>query len=287
MNRISLKAHGKINLTFDILNRRDDGYHEISSVMQSIALADQLVLEKSSEGITLHTDMKYAKNNQNLAYQAAELFFLATAVKGGVRIRLIKHLPISAGLGGGSADAAAVLFGLNQLYKTQLELEELQKLGEKLGADVPFCLQGGTLLATGIGTDLEVLPVIPKYHLVLVKPKQSLSTRLVYQAVRPQMYGDNYTTKLVSALRQDDDLTGYFGNGLEQLSVKFVPEITLWKKRMIQAQAGAALMSGSGPTIIGVFNSQDLALKFMEKWRQKCWMAISQPCSTGITVEKE
>lgn len=287
MDAVVIDAHGKINLTLDVLQRRPDGYHDIKSVMQSIGLADRLVL-KQGEGISLETNIPITTTRDNLAWKAADLFINTMDIKEGVDIKLTKNLPLSAGLAGGSADAAGVLWGLNILYQTNLSLEELQKMGKVLGADVPFCLQGGTLLAEGIGERLTQLPAIPQYFIVLVKPNKSVSTKKVYQGLQKDMFGEGYTTAFVERLLLEQDVASYCGNVLQQVTSTFVAEVGIWQERMLQAGAKAGLMSGSGPTVFGLFAKEADARMFCEEWEhQGRWMAWTTPARAGISQLKE
>ncbi|HHX01299.1 MAG TPA: 4-(cytidine 5'-diphospho)-2-C-methyl-D-erythritol kinase [Firmicutes bacterium] len=287
MRSIVVKAHGKINLSLDVIGRYSNGYHQIRSVMQSISLADKLTVVRTDTGLDLQTSINMAPTHENLAYQAAELFFKAAQLRWGAKILLEKNLPIAAGLAGGSADAAAVLWALNQLYQAPFSLPELKKLAVQLGADVAFCLQGGTLLAEGIGDQLTELPPIGHFEFVLVKPNPAISTRAVYQALNPSTFGDRYTSRLVQALQEGQDITCCFGNALESISTELVPEIGLWRERLVQAGAKASFMSGSGPTVVGVFTSSKLAEGFVQLWQGQCWMTITQPWTVGISVVKE
>jgi len=286
MDTIVVKAHGKINLSLDVLGRRVDGYHELRSVMQSIALADTIVISKADQ-ISVATNIDFVLPQENLAYKAALLFLQASHIHTGVHIHVEKHLPIAAGLAGGSADAAAVLWALNQLFATDYTVAQLQKMGKQLGADVPFCLQGGTLLAEGIGDRLTQLPEVNLKNIVLIKPQPSLSTKHVYAAVQPSMYGERYTAKLVQALTQGQDITAYFGNALEAVSVSLLPEIAVWCQRLLDNQAQTAFMSGSGPTVVGIFKTREQAEEFVQKWQHACWMTITETWPTGITLVKE
>jgi len=287
MRSIVVKAHGKINLSLDVLGRFSNGYHQIRSVMQSIELADVLKIERTDSGLDLQTDVSSIPTRENLAYRAAELFFQAAGLPGGARIFLAKHLPIAAGLAGGSADAAAVLCSLNQLYQAPFRMAELKRLAVKLGADVAFCLQGGTRLAEGIGEQLTELPPIGPFTFVLVKPPPSISTKDIYAALDPSAYGDRYTGRLVAALQRGETITCCFGNVMEPISTALVPEISLWRERLVQAGAEASFMSGSGPTVVGVFSSRQPADAFVQRWQGQCWMAVTQPWPVGISVVKE
>lgn len=287
MNAIAIESHGKVNLTLDVLKRRDDGFHEIRSVMQSITLADHLVIAKCDSGINLSTNYQFVAQEENLAWKAAFLFLEVLELDQGVIIKLTKKLPIAAGLGGGSGNAAAVLWGLNELFQTQLSLGELQKIGKRLGADVPFCLEGGTILAEGIGEKLTRLPAVNHYSLVLIKPSESVSTAAVYQGMEPQMFSDRYSDSFIKALNKGDQIHKFLGNALEQVTCSLVGSIELWKERLLQGGAEASLMSGSGPTIIGFFTSQILAAQFCQQWGQSCWMTVTSPCDRGLSVVKE
>lgn len=284
MNAIVLDSHAKVNLTLDVLNRRQDGYHEIRSVMQSITLADRLILTKCASGINLKTNFQFVAPNQNLVWKAATLFLETLKIEQGVTIDLTKNIPIAAGLGGGSGNAAAVLWGLNELFESHLSLAELQKLGKQLGADVPFCLEGGTMLAEGIGEKLTTLPAAPQYFLVLIKPNQSVSTATVYQSLTSEMFQDRFSTPLIEALQTEAPIHQFLGNCLEQVTSSLIGEIDIWKIRLLENGAKASLMSGSGPTIIGFFTSENLATQFCQQWGQSCWMTITSLCDRGLSV---
>lgn len=288
MQSIVVDAHGKINLTLDVLRRREDGYHDIKSVMQSIGIADRLIINKQNEGIELETNIHITTERKNLAWRAAELFFETMDLKAGVKIKLIKNLPLSAGLAGGSGNAAAVLWALNKLYKTDLSLSELQEIGASLGADIPFCLQGGTLLAEGIGDQLTKLPDLPQYYIVLVKPNQSVSTQRIYQSLTNDMFGERYSSGLIQRLRDNLDISAACGNVLQGVTSMMIAEIDLWQERMLHEGAKASIMSGSGPTVFGLFAEKTDAIQFCQKWKdRKRWIAWTTPVSTGLSQVKE
>lgn len=271
MDQICLKAHGKVNLTLDIVGRRADGYHLLNSVMQSISLADRVLVTKESQGIAVKSDHPHLPLDEtNSCWRAAAAFFSFTGVQGGAVIELHKAIPLAAGLGGGSADAAAVLHALNRLYQTDLDLAELQVIGLKVGADVPFCLAGGTCLVQGIGEKVTALPPFPQVQLVLVKPETGVSTAEVYRRLSPAAHGSTSTARLTALLEEGQGaavLAGTFHNALEMVTEALVPEVSLWKERLLAQGAHCALMSGSGPTVFGLFTEEGQARSFQAAYR--------------------
>lgn len=251
---MKLKANAKVNLALDILYKRADGYHEVAMVMQSIDLHDTVTIS-SAEEITVICDCAELNGENNLAYRAAILLRDTFNITRGAKIELIKRIPIAAGLAGGSADAAAVLHGLNRLWGLNLSLSELAKLGAALGSDIPFCLYGGTMLATGRGEILKPLPALPSCPLVLVKPPVAVSTAWAYQNYRPSAVErrPNIDTML-ACLRHADfaGVCGAVGNVLESVTISAYPEIGIIKQRLKQLGAPAVLMSGSGPTVFAL-----------------------------------
>lgn len=180
----TIRSYAKINITLDVLRRREDGYHEVKMIMQTVSLYDKIRVCKLKEDIRLRVNLSYLPtDSRNLAYKAAQLFFEKTGVQGGAEIQIEKHIPVAAGLAGGSGNAAAVLFALNELYHTELSQERLAEIGLEIGADVPYCIYGGTMLAEGIGEKLKRLPQMPQCYIVLVKPQISVSTKKVYETL--------------------------------------------------------------------------------------------------------
>lgn len=269
MNKLTQTACAKINLTLDVLGKRPDGYHDLRMIMMEIPLCDTVTLEKSDR-ISVSTNLKFLPNNQkNIAYQAAEQFFAETKIQGGVDIRIEKKIPVSAGLAGGSTDAAAVLKGLNQMYDAGLSLETLQRIGNRIGKDVPFCLQGGVALAEGTGEQLQSLPGLPECYLVLVKPQYiNVSTKEIFSALKAskiELHPD--TAGTISAL-QEGNLNGVcrrMYNVLEEVTVKKHPIISEFKSIMLEYGALGSVMSGSGPSVFGIFDSFDQAKQAEEK----------------------
>lgn len=266
MDRMQLKALAKINLGLDVLRRRDDGYHEVRMVMQTVHIFDQLFLEKRREdGIFVRTNLYYLPENENnLVYKAAKLLRDEFRLTGGISIQLRKYIPVAAGMAGGSSDAAAVLFGMNRMYDLGLSLEELMERGVKIGADVPYCVMRGTALAEGIGEVLRPLPPMPPCTILVAKPGIGVSTRFVFEnlkanelAFHPDIDG------MVDALRNQDlkALAEHMepGNVLETVTVPAYPVIQKLKDAMMSCGALAALMSGSGPTVFGIFESRQAA----------------------------
>lgn len=268
MDKIQLKALAKINLGLDVLRRREDGYHEVKMIMQTISLYDELMLKKIKKPeIQLRTNLPYLPTNENnLAYQAAKLLMEEYQIPGGLLIQLEKKIPVAAGMAGGSSDAAAVLWGVNQMYHLGLSRKELMERGVRLGADVPYCILRGTALAEGIGEKLKTLPPMPKCYLLIAKPGISVSTKFVYE----NLHVNELETKkhpdvdaMITALRQKDLalLSARMGNILELVTIPAHSVIDKIKQEMQKAGALGAMMSGSGPTVFGIFDTQPKARK--------------------------
>ena len=265
MNELRLKARAKVNLGLDVVRRREDGYHEVRMIMQTVALCDQLLLKKTEEqGIRLLLgEHSYVPSDEgNLAYRAAALLFEEFKPAEGVEIHLEKHIPVAAGLAGGSSDAAAVLFGINRLFHLGLSLEELQDRGVKIGADVPYCIMRGTALAEGIGEKLTRLPKAPPCTVLLAKPPVSLSTKWVYQNLKVQELTSHPDIDgQIRALEEGNlkELAAKMQNVLETVSVPAHPEIGRIRDIMKENGALNAMMSGSGPTVFGLFEEMEKA----------------------------
>ena len=250
MESIEIKAYAKINLGLDVLSRRPDGYHNVRMIMQTIRLHDKLEIGRTkSNGIYVKTNLSYLPNDRNnLVYRAAELFFKTTKQSPQVYITLQKRIPVAAGLAGGSSDAAATLTALNELFDAGLSADELRAMGVQLGADIPFCLLQGTALSEGIGEILTPLTPAPQCHCLIVKPSASVSTRYVYEDFR--------------LIHQRCSLAGVcsaLGNVLESVTLQKLPEIAVIKEQMLSLGAMGSLMSGSGPTVFGLFSDRSEA----------------------------
>lgn len=260
---ITRKAYAKINLGLDVVRRLPNGYHEVRMIMQTVGIYDVLTFTKAKEGIHLQVDNEELPvDGNNLIYKAAKLLMDVAGVTGGVCITLEKHIPIAAGMAGGSTDAAATLLGINELYEIGYDIDKLKELGVKLGADVPYCIQGGTALAEGIGEVLSVLPSPPDCYLVVAKPDINVSTKFVYENLKvnelehhPDIDG------MIEALKQGNlkGITDRLGNVLETVTVPAYPVIQEIKEMILAAGAEGALMSGSGPTVFGIFTQEEQA----------------------------
>lgn len=268
MDKMQLKALAKINLGLDVLRRREDGYHEVKMIMQTISLYDELDLRKVKQpGIQVKTNLYYLPTNENnLVYRAAKLLMDEFGIDGGISINLKKTIPVAAGMAGGSSDAAAVLWGVNQMYGLGLSRTDLMERGVKLGADVPYCILRGTALAEGIGEKLSVLPSMPKCWILIAKPGISVSTKFVYENLhandlRPEQHPD--VDAMIAAMKEKDLslLASRMGNVLETVTVPAYPVIDEIKKCMVENGALGSMMSGSGPTVFGIFDSQAKARK--------------------------
>jgi 4-diphosphocytidyl-2-C-methyl-D-erythritol kinase len=273
MDSITVKAYAKINLGLDVLRKREDGYHDVSMIMQSLDLHDTITIRPSTDqGIIIITNLSFLPINQdNLVYKAASLFMNTLGIEDGLHITLEKNIPVAAGLAGGSTDAAATLIGLNQLYRTGLSKEALMKLGVKLGADVPYCILLGTALSEGIGEVLTELPPMPCCSILLVKPDISVSTRYVYENLRlNEGIAHPNIDAMKSALESSDihALTRTMDNILQTVTVKEYPIISDIKDKMKELGALTSLMSGSGPTVFGIYQNRALAKKALAYFRK-------------------
>ena len=274
MNQVELKALAKINLGLDVLGRRENGYHDVRMIMQSIYLYDEVKIEKKgTPGIEVVTNLKYLPvNEDNIAYKAAHLLKEEFDISEGVKITLKKHIPVAAGLAGGSSNAAAVLFGMNRMFRLGLSQKSLMERGVKLGADVPYCIMRGTVLAEGIGEELKTLPAMPKCTVLIAKPPISVSTKTVYEALdskeitqHPDIDG------IMEGLEQHDlrKIAECMGNVLEDVTIPMHPVISEIKQEMMEAGALGAMMSGSGPTVFGLFESRAAAREAQRRIREK------------------
>ena len=264
MNSIILKGRAKINLSLDVVGKRENGYHDLEMIMQSINLYDTIYIRKTKvSGVRLKTNYSWLPTNEkNIAYKAAELFFKETGISGGVAIEITKHIPVAAGLAGGSTDAAATLVGLNRLYETHLSKEKLMEMGLKLGADVPFCIARGTMLAEGIGEELTALTPMPTTYVVLVKPPFSASTAAVYNSLDINNIKQHPDTKvIVQALEEGNikKIAENMGNVLEDVTISMYPEIAKIKEEFMKCGALGTMMSGSGSTVFGLFDTEESA----------------------------
>lgn len=274
MNQIELKALAKINLGLDVLGRRENGYHDVRMVMQSIYLYDEVKIERTeAPGITLASNLSFLPTGEgNIAYKAARLLIEEFQISDGIRITLNKHIPVAAGLAGGSSNAAAVLFGMNRLFCLGLTQEELMARGVRLGADVPYCIMRGTVLAEGIGEKLSVLPAMPKCTVLIAKPPVSVSTKVVYEALDAQNIAKHPNIDgIIEGLERHSlkQVAACMGNVLEDVTIPMHPVIEQIKQEMKDAGALNAMMSGSGPTVFGLFESRAAAREAQRRIREK------------------
>jgi 4-diphosphocytidyl-2-C-methyl-D-erythritol kinase len=261
---IELKALAKVNLGLDVIGKRENGYHDVRMVMQSIYLYDDVKIERSkTREIQIRTNLYFLPtDSSNIAYKAAAMLIEEFHIEEGVIVTLNKHIPVSAGLAGGSSDAAAVLYGMNRLFRLGLSQEELMKRGVKLGADVPYCIMRGTVLAEGIGEELTPLVPMPKCTVVVAKPSISVSTKMVYEALDSKesiMHPDIDALRLAVEAGDLKGIASHMGNALEEVTIPMYPVIESIKTQMKEAGALNAMMSGSGPTVFGLFTSRQQA----------------------------
>ncbi len=266
MDHISLKALAKINLGLDVVRRREDGYHEVRMIMQTIHLYDKLDIQKTTEsGIAITSNLSYVPTNENnLVYKAGKLLMVEFDIKEGVSVHLQKRIPVAAGMAGGSTDAAAMLYGMNQIFDLGLSRKELMERGVKIGADVPYCLMRGTALAEGIGEKLTSLPPMVKCSVLIAKPAISVSTKFVYENLKlneETIHPD--IDQLITDINDKDlhAIAGHMGNVLETVTIPEYPVIAEIKEQMMKSGAVNAMMSGSGPTVFGLFEDEETVKK--------------------------
>jgi 4-diphosphocytidyl-2-C-methyl-D-erythritol kinase len=259
MKEIIMESFGKVNLALDVLYKRDDGYHEINSIMQEISLKDRLIFTDKNEGITIESDNEEMPlDSNNLVYKAWEKLKDITGIKRGIHVKIEKNIPIAAGLAGGSSNAAATFKALNELWDLKMSLEELMVIGQSLGADIPFCLLGGTAKAQGIGELLTPLKPFKDKYILLGNPGIGISTAYAYSKL--DLNGDRYDIDGLVACMEKDDLhcvAKRLRNRMEEPMIKEHPIIQEIKDIMIENGALGALMSGSGPTVFGLFNDEE------------------------------
>ena len=274
MDSIKLKARAKINLGLDVIRKRDDGYHEVRMVMQTIGIYDRITMTKNVDGkFNITANLPFLAVNENtLMYKAFMLVKNEFKFSGGIDVDLNKFIPIAAGLAGGSTDAAAVIFGLNKLFKLGMTVDEMMGLGVKIGADVPYCIMRGTALAEGIGEKLTRLKAMPDCYIVIAKPPVNVSTRLVYEkfdSIKDVSHPD--IDGIIQAINGEDInlVAARMGNVLEDVTVREYPVIDVIKKDMLSMGAVNAMMSGSGPTVFGIFKDKDMACRCKDCLREK------------------
>lgn len=263
MEQIRVKAYAKVNLALDVLRRRADGYHEVKMIMQTINLYDDLYIKKLKEPrISITANLKFLPvDENNLIYKAAKLFLDTCQISAGIAVDLKKHIPVAAGMAGGSTDAAAVLYSMNELFQTGFSLSRLMEMGVKIGADVPYCLMQGTALAEGIGEKLTVLPSMIECPILAAKPGIHVSTAFVYGNLNLADVMHPDINAQIDAIRRQDlkAAADYMGNVLESVTISRYPVVEEIKCCMKSNGALNAMMSGSGPTVFGLFEDEKTA----------------------------
>lgn len=272
MDKIELKAYGKINIGLDVIRKREDGYHDLDMIMQTVGVYDDVIISREdgtqTYEIEVSTDADILPNDKgNLAFMAAKVLMEAYDIKAKVKIHINKRIPIAGGMAGGSADCAAVLRGVNQLFQLGLTDEQLQEYGVKLGADVPYCIVGGTKRAQGIGEILTDLPTPPKCYVIIAKPDAFVSTKFVYSHIRPAQIENHPDIDGIIESIKAGDLYGTcekIANVMEDVTIPEYPIIQKVKDILKSNGAVNALMSGSGPTVFGIYDDEEKAKQSMD-----------------------
>lgn len=270
---ISVKAYAKINLSLDLVGKREDGYHLLRSVMQEVSLCDHITLSRADEGIVLRCNKRYIPiDERNIAYRTAKAFFEYTGITPSVKINIRKYTPCGAGLGGGSSDGAAVVDGLCQLYDVPLTAEQKASLCESIGADIPFFFYGGTSLIEGIGERVTPIDNLPDCRIVIVKPKVSLSTAAIFASpLTKQAFGSDSTDRVIAGIKSGNIIRVFehAENALEPASCEKCPEILNIKQQFMSQGAVFSMMSGSGSAVYGVFTNYGDARKSYVEMKKK------------------
>lgn len=275
MNSIDLKSRAKVNLSIDVLGKREDGYHLVEMIMQTIDLYDKLKITEIEENSILikSNSLDIPLNEDNIMYKAVNLLKNQFNIEKGIEISIEKNIPVAAGMAGGSSNAAAVLVGLNKLWDLGLSENELKDIGLKLGADVPFCITGGSALAEGIGEELTNIKGLPEdLNILVCKPNIFVSTKEVYQSLNMDKVKRRPKNKeLIDALQKEDVkfISENMVNVLEEVTSLKYSEIGQIEDIMIKNKALGSMMSGSGPTVFGLFDNKDCAIKAKEDLQAK------------------
>ncbi len=274
MDKLQLKAYGKINLALDVLRKREDGYHDLDMIMQMVDVYDDIIIEKNNnKDIVVKTDKAVLSNGKdNLAYMAAKTLMDEFGISQGVVITINKRIPIAGGMAGGSSDCATTMIGINQMFNLGLDKKALMERGVKLGADVPYCILGGTAIARGIGEVLTPLKTPPQCHVIIAKPPVSVSTAFVYGHIRPnQIKKHPDVEKMVEAINNQDlkMLASLLSNVMEEVTIPEYPIIQDIKEVMLENGALNSIMSGSGPTAFGLYDDKESAEKTVELLKEK------------------
>lgn len=288
MNKIEIKAYAKINPAIDIIKKRTDGYHEVQMIMQSVELHDKVILNKTEREIIVKCDNpQVPEGEKNIAYRAAKIMFDKYNIQSGISIEIIKNIPISAGMAGGSSDAAAVIKGINQLFELKLHIDEQEKIALSIGADVPFCLMGGTVMAEGIGEKLTKISQLRPVDILIVKPKIDVSTKWVYENFKIENVQNRPNiNEIINSIKEDniEKFAKNMVNVLETVTAKKYPIIDYIKDIMMKNGAKGSIMSGSGSAVFGIFSDKENAKKAKkiimqdEKIKNNCSCFITKTC---------
>ncbi|WP_085522782.1 4-(cytidine 5'-diphospho)-2-C-methyl-D-erythritol kinase [Tuberibacillus sp. Marseille-P3662] len=272
--RIVEKAPAKINLSLDVLHKRDDGYHEVNMIMTTIDLSDRIeIIEQPTDDINIVSSATFIpEDRRNLAFQAAELIKQNYNINQGIKININKHIPVAAGLAGGSSDAAATIRALNKLWDLNMSTTTMMDLASQIGSDVSFCINGGTALASGRGNDIQPLPSPPSCWVVLAKPDLSVSTAEVYGGLNLNQADHPNVSAMVRAIEQQDyrRMCALMGNTLENVTMQKYLEVKQIKEHMIRMDADGVLMSGSGPTVFGLIRHESRAQRIYNSLNGFC-----------------
>lgn len=262
MDSCTLKAYAKINIGLDVTGRTDNGYHLLKTVMQQVDLYDVITIERAEKGINFSCDSKdVPSDDTNLAVKAAKLMTETYGIKEGVNISLNKNIPVAAGMAGGSTDGAAVIIGMNKVFDLDLTMQEMIDTGVKIGADIPFCIQGGCAIAEGIGEKLRELDNRTEMYTLIAKPPINVSTVHVYKTLKWQETDHPDMDRVIKGIMAGsmDDIVAGMGNVLESVTCSEYDIINELKKAMLDIGASGSLMSGSGPTVFGLFKNKEEA----------------------------
>lgn len=285
---VGLRAFAKVNYVLSVLGLRDDGYHEVATVMQSISLADEVEIEKTDSGFGIFVEperVDVGPQEKNTVYKAWSLLREIAGEELPAKVRLYKKIPSGAGLGGASADAAAVLVGLNEMFGLGLKVEELREVGGRIGADVPFCITGGTALGEGIGGRLTPLPAPPDHRLLLLKPERGAETALIYRAYDEHPEHPASVEPMLRALEAGDlgAMAKSADNNLSRTTKSLVPEVAEYEKALLKNGALGACMSGTGTAVYGIFDTEE-AFREAANASGALFSGVYEPVLRGVEV---
>ncbi len=286
MKIIKIKSPAKINIGLKVAGKRADGYHDIETIFQMLDLCDDIVLTESADAITLHSNSRdIPTDERNLAYKAAKLLRERTEVDKGVKIEICKHIPIAAGLGGGSSNAAAALLGLNYIWDLGLSRDDLLPMAKTIGADVPFFLSAPRAMGIGRGDELQTLPIKSKFYVILLNPGLHISTQWVYKNLKLELTKNKNDIKIIKFMLEKDEIektAGFMFNDLESVVTEEYGVINDMKYALLSEGAAGSLMSGSGSTVFGIFKDYNLAKRAGESLKSEKWTLFLAESITGL-----